>query len=375
MKTSPKIKLFFFCLAFFFSFNSICFTQNEADSTLIPFEVNEKWGYINNKGKIVIKPQFDEADKFSEGLARAQIELKSGFIDSKGKFVIEPIYTFAFSFSEGLAVVGKDMDSRWFYIDHNGKTAIEPNPKFIWLGSFNDGLAQFSMNIGGNSTDSYDARSGFIDKTGKIVIQPKFADAEAFSDALAVVSDDKPNKNTQAYFNKKTFIDTKGNILTPFFDSAENFSEGLAAVEINNYWGFIDKTGKIVIDPQFDFILREFSEGIAFVHCKNDKVGAIDKTGKMITGCIFDESWGFSEGLAPVQVENKKWGFINSKGKFVLKPQFDYAQSFFNGLAQVGIKKGKWGWSGFINHNGNFVFKRKVSMKKEKSDNKIEDIE
>lgn len=361
-------------LALFFSFSVICFAQNNADSKLIPFCAEEKCGYINNKGKIVIKPQFDEADKFSEGLARVQIGLKSGYIDSSGKFVVEPIYTFAFDFSEGLAVVGKDMNSQWFYIDHNGKTVLEPDPKFIWLGPFQNGLAQFSLNIGGNTTDTYDARSGFIDKTGKIVIQPKFTHAEVFSEALAVVSDDKPNKNTQAYFNKKAFIDTNGNIITTFFDSAEDFSEGLAAVEINNRWGFIDKTGKIVITPQFDFVLREFSEGIAFVHCDNDKIGTIDKTGKMITDCIFDEAWGFSEGLSAVQFRGK-FGFINKSGKFVIKPHFNIAQSFYNGLAEVGIKKGNFGWVGFINHSGNVVFKRKVFFKKEKSNIKPEDIE
>ncbi|EOA6136260.1 WG repeat-containing protein, partial [Campylobacter coli] len=33
-----------------------------------------------------------------------------------------------------------------------------------------------------------------------------------------------------------------------------NFSEGLAGVELNGKWGFIDKSGKIVIEPKFDDI-------------------------------------------------------------------------------------------------------------------------
>lgn len=371
MKTFKNLKLLFLGLTLFFSFHLFCFAQNDADSTLIPFEIDEKWGYINKKGKIVIKHQFDEADKFTEGLARVQIGLKSGFIDSTGKYVIEPIYTFAFSFSEGLAVVGKDMDSAWFYIDNKGKTVIEPNPRFNWIGPFQNGLAQFSMNIGGNTFDTYDARNGFIDKTGKIVIEPKFTNAENFSKGIALIADAKPNKNTQAYFNKKAFIDTKGNVVTPFFDNAEGFSEGLAAVEINYRWGFIDKTGNLVIAPQFDFISREFSQGIAFVHCDNDKIGAIDKTGKMITECVFDEAWGFTKGLSAVQYQGK-FGFINKTGNFEIKPQFDRAEPFYNGLAEVEIKKGDWGWHGFINHKGNFVFKRKKLLKNENSDEKIE---
>lgn len=339
------------------------------DPKLIPIEIDEKWGYINGKGRIVIKPQFDEADRFSEGLARVQIESKSGFINETGKFIIDPIYTFAFSFSEGLAVVGKEMESPWFYIDRRGKTIIEPGSKFIWIGPFQNGLAGFSGNVGGNTADTYDARNGFIDKSGKIVIQPKFRDAENFSDGLAVVAEDKKREDgASAYFNRKAFIDSTGNIVTQFFDRAESFNEGLAAVEIDNLWGFIDKSGNIVIAPQFEFIVRGFSEGIAFVNCDNDKVAAIDKTGKYITGCIFDEAWEFCEGLAPVEL-NKKFGFIDRTGKSVIKPQFDSAESFYNGLAKVTIRKEDWIYMGFIDRSGRYVFDLRKYKKFEESEN------
>ena len=37
------------------------------------------------------------------------------------------------------------------------------------------------------------------------------------------------------------------------FDWAGSFSEGLARVEIDYKWGFIDITGKFVIEPKFDW--------------------------------------------------------------------------------------------------------------------------
>src|SRR4051812_24158111 len=54
--------------------------------------------------------------------------------------------------------------------------------------------------------------------------------------------------------------------------------------------GFIDKTGKVVITPQFDSTVRE--DGICF-----------------------------SEGLAAVLVGDK-WGYIDKTGKFVIPPKF-----------------------------------------------------
>ncbi|WP_081103996.1 WG repeat-containing protein [Leptospira weilii] len=43
---------------------------------------------------------------------------------------------------------------------------------------------------------------------------------------------------------------------------AHSFSEGLAAVQIGKKWGFIDKTGNVVIPPQLE-IASHFSEGLA----------------------------------------------------------------------------------------------------------------
>src|SRR5580704_212376 len=38
--------------------------------------------------RFVIKPQFDEADSFSEGLAAVRVGAKYGYIDKQGKIVI-----------------------------------------------------------------------------------------------------------------------------------------------------------------------------------------------------------------------------------------------------------------------------------------------
>jgi len=56
---------------------------------LFPIVVNDKWGYIDKTGKIVIEPQFDYAYKFSEQLARVRIgdekTGKYGYIDTIGR--------------------------------------------------------------------------------------------------------------------------------------------------------------------------------------------------------------------------------------------------------------------------------------------------
>ena len=64
---------------------------------------------------------------------------------------------------------------------------------------------------------------------------------------------------------KYGFIDKSGKmVIEPQFDGASDFSEGLAQVEKDGKWGFIDKSGKVVIEPQFDWV-SDFSEGLAKV--------------------------------------------------------------------------------------------------------------
>ena len=50
------------------------------------------------------------------------------------------------------------------------------------------------------------------------------------------------------------YIDRTGNvIIAPQFQQASEFSEGVAAVNIDGKWGYIDQKGQIVIEPQFAF--------------------------------------------------------------------------------------------------------------------------
>ncbi|PSO65063.1 MAG: hypothetical protein BRC36_04695 [Cyanobacteria bacterium QH_2_48_84] len=49
------------------------------------------------------------------------------------------------------------------------------------------------------------------------------------------------------------YIDKTGEIvINRQFDYAGEFSEGLAMVKVGDKWGYIDKTGEMVINPQFD---------------------------------------------------------------------------------------------------------------------------
>ena len=157
---------------------------------------------------------------------------------------------------------------------------------------------------------------GYIDKSGKFVIEPQFADAFSFSEGRAMVG--VPNRLYSIQYNWG-FIDKQGRWIVPArYDSVSPFSEGLAAILFGDKVGFVDLQGEVVIKPQFD------PDG-----------GCPDKPGRV----GFSR---FSEGLAAVQV-NGKWGFIDRTGKWVIKPSYACAQPFSQGLAVIGVREqGLW---------------------------------
>src|SRR5687768_15767820 len=100
----------------------------------------------------------------------------------------------------------------------------------------------------------------------------------------------------------------------------------LFPVEIDGRYGFINKLGKIVIDPQFEAV-GDFSEGFARFK-KNEKWGFIDRRGRIVIAPRFEWAHDFSEGLARVQMLGslfhtpRSWGFINRRGAIAIRPQF-----------------------------------------------------
>lgn len=108
----------------------------------------------------------------------------------------------------------------------------------------------------------------------------------------------------------------------------------LVPIQQNGKYGYADKTGKVVVSPQFDEV-RNFTNGMGMVKL-NNKYGFVDRTGKLVIPLTFDDAQEFSEGLASVKVGNK-WGYIDKTGKVVISPQYDDARHFSEGLGLVGL--------------------------------------
>jgi hypothetical protein len=91
---------------------------------LSPMRFGDLWGYVNADGKLVIRPKWDVAEVFAEGLAHV-VELgRHGFINQTGQYHIVPQFARARNFSQGLAAVV--YNTKWAFVDRSGKCAITP---------------------------------------------------------------------------------------------------------------------------------------------------------------------------------------------------------------------------------------------------------
>lgn len=367
-------------------FAASCFAADTPEEDLLyPVEIDGKWGYFDLTGKMVIAPNFDEVNgPFVEGFGMVVINKKYGFIDKTGKIIIAPQFDWAAGFSGGVSRV--QIGEKWSYINKTGKMLIEPRehddlcdfsdgmfcakidgkwgfyddngtlaikPEFDYAGAFSEGLARVAIEPRKEGNYGW----GYIDKSGKFIIEPKFRLASDFSDGLAQVNFSWRAYSSRAYLESEQYdgyIDRAGKIVIvtkPRFDDTRNFSYGLAAVKIGEKYALIDKTGKMLTESKFDEI-----SGIsrkAVVVKIGEKYGLIDHTGKTITAPEFDHIDVFSsEGLFVFKV-GEKWGVLDSDGKQIFEPQSDEIdRDYHHEIAMIEID----GKSCFIDKNGNLLY-------------------
>lgn len=305
---------------------------------LIPVSNGTDYQYIDQEGKIVINPQFDEVSIFREGLALVRTsgdEPKYGFISEDGKFKIAAKYKYATIFSDGLAWVVAE-NSAPTAINSTGEIQITLQEAQI-VKKFKEGLSAFSII---DNTTMEETKWGFVDKVGKIKINAQFTNTGNFSEGKCAVQNNK---------SKWGYIDNKGKLLINYqFDKAEEFIDGKAIVFSANKAGVIDADGKYIINPQFSNMKID---GDKYLIEQDGKWGWCDKEGKIIINPQFTDAEPFMDNdLAPIE-SGKSWGYIDKDGKIEINPQFDGALPF-NGQIALVQSNDK---IGFIDHEGKYV--------------------
>lgn len=254
---------------------------------LCPVIEEERLGYTDLTGNKIISGRYDKVGYFSEGLAPVTDSDGSAyFIDAKGnkKHVVMNVENV-----RELSLIYEDMfalynGQSWGYYDMKHKYLFGEYEAASSIGS---GIAAVKEN----------GIWYLVDKSGKKISDTGYDN---------VIADEKNvvYRNERIFVQKNNscyMIDGSGRQISEnTFEDADMFRDGTyAAVQVDGKWGFIDKKGEMVIEPQYE------------------------------------EARSFANGFAAVKYDDM-WGFIDEKGNPVIEAQFAGAKDFnSNGCAYV----------------------------------------
>ncbi len=312
---------------------------------LIPFEFSQafdfkngiarvvkdgKYGLIDELGNDVLKPKFNHISTFDEaGLAIVRYGNKVtryGVINQKGHLITTQNYRKILPFKEGRALVRHK--NGYGFIDRNGMLIIVGN--YSKAASFSEGRAMVQR----------DNRCGFIDFAGREIIPLTYSKCLDFEDGKAVVYEG---------LKKGGVINLSGKeIIEPGINRLLHFKEGRGLVRKNYAYYYIAEDASWR-DGYFEKA-EQYQYGIAAVK-KNGKWGIINRNGLNLISNKYDEITNFEEGVAKVQL-SQFVGLANLKGELIIPPAYEYITYAGDGLfrvengGQIGYlrKDGSWVW-------------------------------
>lgn len=241
-----------------------CLSECVSDG-MLPFTINDRYGFMDHNGKILIKPNFKSAFYFLNGVANVHDGKLNGFIDKSGEYVISPQFKMVKNFS--------------------------CERSFVWNGSF----------LG-------EDHWALIDKKGNLLSDYIYEPLSSFNDDMAFVM-----KNT-----KFGYIDINNNYLPLLYEPMEIFTEGLAVIfnKDNGLFGFINKNGTLAIEPKY-YQASSFTCGLSLIKFdSHGKFGYINNKGELVIACVYDEAEIFKGGLAKVSKAGCMY-YINTIGEII----------------------------------------------------------
>ena len=260
-------------------------------------------------------------------------ELLERYYETKFHYVVKSGSLLAAgAFHDGLALV-QLADECWYYMDSSMRAVVGPlevasAPLGKVLGYRKDGKAGFYTADGAKYMDS----------------DLEFDETWSLCDGLALV-----RCGSEYTFVNRGCKQTLG----PFTD-ASCFSEGAAAVQANDQWWLIDKSGNRLSGGLQDVKLdseRLCSVGGRIFASSGSGYDLYDAAGELVAKTGFADARPFAGGVAAAVSNGTAWGFVKEDGTMLLDFQYEDARSFSGDLAAVKID-GKWG---FILKSGRVV--------------------
>ena len=337
---SALLLLFLFC----FSGSALAATKKEIwtfQGKVAFYQQDEAIGLLHDDGKrTLVAPVFQEVRPFINGLANVCSEGLWGVINTRGRWIFRAVSLVPVDFGpQGEHGRFSPEEGMWGFINRNGEVVIEPAP-YEEVGVMSKGLFTAKQN----------GLYGYVDWNGKVAIDFQFQQAHPFSEGLASVEKG----------GKWGFITPAGETALPFdYAEAGSFVGDLAPVKLSQEEGvaYIDPKGKVRFQGAWEWGGDFTASKLARVRL-NENYGYINKSGRLVIAARYAQAYDFSNDYAAVKLAEGRWVYINPKGKIISK-EYLIAEPYENGFAFVTFKDpdNQKITSGYINASRRFVSK------------------
>ena len=170
------------------------------------------------------------------------------------------------------------------------------------------------------------------------------------SDKLYEVIWPDTGKNSNRQFQR--LYNEKGERLLLQYESTRYFSNGMVAFKADGKWGYLDETGKVVLEPIWNAAGDFNPSGLAIVRFReSEKVAVIDKNGVYVLAPSNYSELKFISNDLLVARKDRKEGVITVRGEVIVPIQFDNVE-IVDGFFKVR-NNNKYG---LYDKNGNMVF-------------------
>ena len=293
-----------------FRFIPTSITADTTGERLTTYKENGLMGYKDQSGKVVIKAQFDDAEKFSHGIARVYDKVKgaAAYIDITGKLITPFKY---YSAASG-------------HIVYDGLMRVAVYGDEVTKAIMSGDGVEYTESLGSETVVvmksgkklKHDPKYGFIDTRGKEVIPLQFDEAYSFQDGMATVLQSQGWHYGYA-IHKIGYIDTRGKLVIPYQFGGENLYDGSALSYKDGLTcffeylgkggvtsdglvkyaqgGIMDKTGKVIVQPNPDRYYPSYAFGLRWKDgvIVNNYFTEVNKEGVPTKGGGYE--WTFTE--------------------------------------------------------------------------------
>jgi len=272
---------------------------------------NNKWGVINSKGEVVIKPEYDEMIIIPD-------QTKDIFIYNSNVNYEDETYETKVINSKGEEI----------FSNYSNVEALDNYDSIddVW---YEKNSLRFKK----------DGKYGLIDYSGNQILPPEYTKIYTLKGLDRSIIVEKDGK--LGLYNDVS----KDMILPVEYKSiaalGETYNDGYIVKNEEDKYGIIGPDKRVVLELSYDGIEKVYGDSMYIVKVDN-KRSVVDKSGNIVFDLEADERISEIDNKNIIIIKNKKYGIVDESKKEILPPKYDELAHAY-GEYYIAKSNGKYG--------------------------------